>query len=170
MNKQDISVQLYTTRKFQPYPPILNFIKEAGVVNLELFGLESMNIDEFKNISNNDIINKLSNINSLNSSTSDLFCCLMNNTQLEKLNNKFSEYIETSKELVNITILVDESDLMSPTSSNDGSSNNDEKDTSECERLLAKLYKKAKYVLHITGTAHSLLYNITPPTLILGLT
>ena len=46
MNKQDISVQLYTTRKFQPYPPILNFIKEAGVVNLELFGLESMNIDE----------------------------------------------------------------------------------------------------------------------------
>ena len=46
MNKQNISVQLYTTRKFQPYPPILNFIKEAGVVNLELFGLESMNIDE----------------------------------------------------------------------------------------------------------------------------
>ena len=55
MNKQDISVQLYTTRKFQPYPSILNFIKEAGVINLELFGLESMNVDEFKNlmISNN---------------------------------------------------------------------------------------------------------------------
>ena len=50
MNKQDISVQLYTTRKFQPYPPILNFIKESGVVNLELFGLESMNINEFKNM------------------------------------------------------------------------------------------------------------------------
>jgi len=50
MNKQDISVQLYTTRKFQPYSPILNFIKESGVSNLELFGLESMNIDEFKNM------------------------------------------------------------------------------------------------------------------------
>ena len=50
MKKQDISVQLYTTRKFQPYLPILNFIKESGVVNLELFGLESMNIDEFKNM------------------------------------------------------------------------------------------------------------------------
>ena len=50
MNKQDISVQLYTTRKFQPYPSILNFIKEAGVINLELFGLESMNVDEFKNL------------------------------------------------------------------------------------------------------------------------
>ena len=55
MNKKDISVQLYTTRKFQPYPSILNFIRETGVSNLELFGLESMNIDEFKNmmVSNN---------------------------------------------------------------------------------------------------------------------
>tara|TARA_B110000444_G_scaffold75249_1_gene70910 strand:- start:349 stop:1122 length:774 start_codon:yes stop_codon:yes gene_type:complete len=50
MNKQDISVQLYTTRKFQPYSPILNFIKDSGIANLELFGLESMNIDEFKNM------------------------------------------------------------------------------------------------------------------------
>lgn len=50
MNKEDISVQLYTTRKFQPYAPILNFIREQGLVNLELFGLESMQIDEFKNI------------------------------------------------------------------------------------------------------------------------
>ena len=50
MNKKDISVQLYTTRKFQPYPSVLNFIRETGVSNLELFGLESMNIDEFKNM------------------------------------------------------------------------------------------------------------------------
>ena len=50
MNKEDISVQLYTTRKFQPYASILNFIKEQGLVNLELFGLESMQIEEFKNI------------------------------------------------------------------------------------------------------------------------
>ena len=48
MNKQDISVQLYTTRKFEPYPSVLNFIKKSGVSNLELFGLESMNINEFK--------------------------------------------------------------------------------------------------------------------------
>ena len=48
MNKQDISVQLYTTRKFEPYPSVLNFIRESGVSNLELFGIESMNIDEFK--------------------------------------------------------------------------------------------------------------------------
>ena len=50
MNKQDISVQLYTTRKFEPYPSVLKFIRESGVSNLELFGLESMNIDEFKNM------------------------------------------------------------------------------------------------------------------------
>ena len=39
MHKEDISVQLYTTRKFQPYAPILNFIREQGLINLELFGL-----------------------------------------------------------------------------------------------------------------------------------
>jgi sugar phosphate isomerase/epimerase len=48
MNKEDISVQLYTTRKFQPYAPIFEFIKESGVTNIELFGLESVNIKEFK--------------------------------------------------------------------------------------------------------------------------
>jgi len=55
MNKEDISVQLYTTRKFQPYAPIFEFIKDSGVINLELFGLESINIDEFKDnmVSNN---------------------------------------------------------------------------------------------------------------------
>ena len=116
-------------------------------------------LPELKDISNNDIINKLSNKDAINST--DIFCCLMNNSQLEKLNNKFSEYIAYNKELVNITTLVDESDLMSPTSSNDGSSNNDKGDTTLSEILLAKLYKKVKYVLYITGTAHSLLYNIT---------
>ena len=50
MNKEDISVQLYTTRNFQPYAPILKSIKEAGVVNLELFGLEDLDIDEFKSL------------------------------------------------------------------------------------------------------------------------
>ena len=116
-------------------------------------------LPELKDISNNNIINKLSNKDAINST--DIFCCLMNNSQLEKLNNKFSEYIAYNKELVNITTLVDESDLMCPTSSNDGSSNNDKGDTTLSEILLAKLYKKVKYVLHITGTAHSLLYNIT---------
>jgi hypothetical protein len=38
---------------------------------------------------------------------------------------------------------------------------NDKKDSTACEILLAKIYKKVKYALHITGTAHSLLYNIT---------
>ena len=58
MHKENISVQLYTTRNFQPYAPILNYIKEQGLVNLELFGLEAMNIDEFKNMmdSNNCLL------------------------------------------------------------------------------------------------------------------
>jgi len=116
-------------------------------------------LPELKDINSNDIINKLSNKEAINSN--DIFCCLMNQTQLAKLNTKFSEYIYYNDELVNITALVDESDLMSPTSSNDRTNDNDKKDSTACEILLAKIYKKVKYALHITGTAHSLLYNVT---------
>ena len=50
MNKQDVSMQLYTTRHFQPYEPILKFLSDSGIVNIELFGLESMNTNEFKSM------------------------------------------------------------------------------------------------------------------------
>lgn len=116
-------------------------------------------LPELKDINSNDIINKLSNKEAINAN--DIFCCLMNHVQLAKINSKFSEYIYYNHELVNITLLVDESDLMSPTSSNDRTIDNDKKDSTACEILLAKIYKKVKYALHITGTAHSLLYNIT---------
>ena len=42
MNKQDVTMQLYTTRHFQPYEPILKFLSNSGIVNIEVFGLESM--------------------------------------------------------------------------------------------------------------------------------
>ena len=116
-------------------------------------------LPELKDINSNDIINKLSNKEAINSN--DIFCCLMNHAQLAKINTKFSEYIYYNDELVNITTLVDESDLMSPTSSNDRTNDNDKKDSTACEILLSKIYKKVIYALHITGTAHSLLYNIT---------
>lgn len=116
-------------------------------------------LPELKNIRNDDILNKLGRGETMN--PTDIFCCLMNKTQLDKINNKFSENIYYTKELVNITLLIDESDLMSPTSSNDKSSSKDFHETTECEKYLAKIYKKVNYVLHITGTAHSLLYNVT---------
>ena len=50
MEKKEISMQLYTTRHFQPYDPILKFLSDSGIVNIELFGLETMNIDEFKSM------------------------------------------------------------------------------------------------------------------------
>ena len=113
-------------------------------------------LPELKDINS---IDKLSNKEAINSN--DIFCCLMNHAQLEKINKKFSEYIFYNEELVNITVLTDEGDLMTPSSSNDMSNDNDIKDSTLCEILLAKIYKKVKYSLHITGTAHSLLYNIT---------
>jgi hypothetical protein len=109
--------------------------------------------------SDSAMINDLSNKNSLY--PTNIYCCLMNHVQLAKINNKFSEYIYHNDELVNITVLVDESDLMSPTSSNDKSNHTDTNNSTACEMLIAKIYKKVKYALHITGTAHSLLYNIT---------
>ena len=116
-------------------------------------------LPELKDISTGDIINKLNNKEAINSN--DIFCCLMNYAQLAKINSKFNEYIMHNHELVDMTILVDESDLMAPTSSNDRSNINDRKDSTACEILLARIYKKVKYALHITGTAHSLLYNVT---------
>jgi hypothetical protein len=116
-------------------------------------------LPELNDINSNDIISKLSNKEAINSN--DIFCCLMNHTQLAKLNTKFSEYIYYNDELVNMNVLIDEGDLVSPTSSNDRSNDNDKKDSTACEILIAKICKKVRYALHITGTAHSLLYNIT---------
>lgn len=116
-------------------------------------------LPELKDINSGDVLNKLGNKEAIK--PNDIFCCLMNYKQLEKINQKFNEYISNNEELIDMTILIDESDLMAPSSSNDNANKNDDKDSTQCEKLLAKIYKKVKYVLHITGTAHSLLYNIT---------
>ena len=50
MNNKEISVQLYTARKFKPFGPILDFFSKSGIVNIELFGLESLNVEEFRNM------------------------------------------------------------------------------------------------------------------------
>lgn len=50
MNKNNISIQLYTTRHFKPYEPILDFFSKTGIRNIELFGLESIDIDHFQNM------------------------------------------------------------------------------------------------------------------------
>jgi hypothetical protein len=111
---------------------------------------------------NNVNINFLANKEKMKSPK--IYCCLMNHTQLKKINDKFSEYIYNNDELVNITVLVDESDIHCPTGTNDKNSQNTERDIRDStlvEKHLAKLYCKVRYVLHITGTSHSLLYNVT---------
>jgi len=116
-------------------------------------------LSELQDINSNGVIDKLSNKDALN--PTDILSTLMNLNSLEKINKKISEYIGKNNELLNITVLVDESDLMAPSASNDGNNKNDLNDTTACEELLSKIYKKVRYVLHITGTAHSLLYNTT---------
>ena len=60
MNLEDISVQLYTTRKFEPYSSVINFIKDTGIKNIELFGIESLNLENFKTMMESNNITSLS--------------------------------------------------------------------------------------------------------------
>ena len=46
MDRKEISIQLYTARKFQPYDNILKFFSESGIKNIELFGVDE--IDEIE--------------------------------------------------------------------------------------------------------------------------
>jgi len=112
-----------------------------------------------KGMSNNDILNKLSNKDALR--TNDILCCLGNSTQLDKINRRLNEYIVINNKLLDITVLIDEGDLVSPTASNDGNHKNDLRDTTLCEKAISKIMQKVRYVLFITGTGYSLLNNIT---------
>ena len=138
---------------------IKHFFDKYMSEEIEEDDYKEFKLPELKDINNDSVIDKLSNKDTLN--PKDIFCCLMNYKQLEKINSKINEYICNNSELVNITLIVDESDLYAPTSSNCGENNSDLKDSTQCEQLLAQIYKKVRYVLHITGTAHSLLYNVT---------
>ncbi len=50
MRKNEISIQLYTTRKFEPLNEVLEFISNSGISNVELFGLESINVGSIKDL------------------------------------------------------------------------------------------------------------------------
>ena len=119
------------------------------------FILPEMKIIDNKNLSNLEALGRSTK------NSNNIYSCLMNIRQLSKVDAQFTKYVINNQTLVDMTVLVDESDLMSPTSSNDKSHKNDLSDTAECEKIFAKIYKKVRYVCHITGTAHSLLYNIT---------
>ena len=50
MNRNEVTMQLYTTRKFQPYEPIFKFLSECGIKNIELFDLDKIDLDNFKSM------------------------------------------------------------------------------------------------------------------------
>jgi len=111
-------------------------------------------------IKDKKVANKLSDKEYL-SDPKMIYMALMNPTDLETLNRKFYEYILEYCEKVNITLIIDESDLLSPTAEN--SNNISEKDTknSKSERLISRLVNKVAHTIHITGTAHSFFWNYT---------
>ena len=82
MNKADISFQLYTARKFEPYKNIFEYIASTGIKNVELFALSDFDEKElydllqqnnltalsahisFESLENlNDTINKINYLN-----------------------------------------------------------------------------------------------------------
>ncbi len=48
MNKEQISLQVYSARNFKPYDNIFNFLSEQGMQNVELFEVEAF--DETKDL------------------------------------------------------------------------------------------------------------------------
>ena len=50
MNKADISFQVYTARKFQPFEQIFEFISSTGIKNIELFALSDFDENELKDL------------------------------------------------------------------------------------------------------------------------
>tara|TARA_B100002052_G_scaffold271881_1_gene273109 strand:+ start:277 stop:1047 length:771 start_codon:yes stop_codon:yes gene_type:complete len=50
MNKADISFQLYTARKFQPYKNIFEYVSSTGIKNIELFSLSDFDEKELKDL------------------------------------------------------------------------------------------------------------------------
>ncbi len=50
MNISEVSVQLYTTRKFQPYRNIFEFISSTGIKNIELFALSDFDEKELNDL------------------------------------------------------------------------------------------------------------------------
>ena len=112
-------------------------------------------LPELKDTKNEDNLSRLGNKHT----KADLYCGLMNVSTLTRINEQLTREIMKNGELVNITVIVDESDMFSCTSSNDNTNKRDKTDTTLCEKLIGKIYKKVKYALHVTGTVHSILYN-----------
>tara|TARA_Y100000590_G_scaffold153571_1_gene176345 strand:+ start:862 stop:1647 length:786 start_codon:yes stop_codon:yes gene_type:complete len=50
MKTNQISVQLYSTRKFLPYDQVLNFFSESGIKNIELFDIDNIDENEMSNL------------------------------------------------------------------------------------------------------------------------
>ena len=48
MNKEQISLQVYSARNFKPYENIFRFLSEQGMQNVELFEVEAF--DETKDL------------------------------------------------------------------------------------------------------------------------
>lgn len=134
-----------------------SFNKEMidGNYHTELW--KKFKLPDLLDINDNNNIDKLRNKDSMN--CTDIFGSLMNHTSLTKINNVLTNYIINNNELNNITVIVDEGDLTSPTASNDQTSDKDSLDSTRREQLIAQIMKKVVYNLLITGTPISLLYN-----------
>lgn len=90
-----------------------------------------------------------------------IYMALMNPTDLETLNKKFYEYILEYSEKINITLIIDESDLLSPSAENCNNISEQDTKNSKSEKLISRLIHKVAHTINITGTAHPFFWNYT---------
>lgn len=149
----------------QPWNFNMKFIKKEFDKNI-LNGYSEKKYHDYRlpsltDIKNKKIANNLSNKDFV-SNPNRIYMALMNPTDLETLNKKFYNYIIKNCEKINITLIIDESDLMSPTASNnDKNLKREVKTTTKTEKLLSRLVSKVAHTIHITGTAHQFFWNFT---------
>ena len=105
-------------------------------------------------IKDKKVLNKLSDKEYI-SNPKKIYAALMNTTDLEKLNKQFYKYIINYCEKVNITLIIDESDLSGPTAENNNNISKKDIKNSKSEKLMARLVNKVAHTIHITGTAHT---------------
>ena len=132
----------------------------ASCYQIRVEDYKEFKLPDMRQIDAPGVLEKLSDPDAMNAT--DVFCCLGNSLQLDKINEKLNTYLAKYKTRLPITMLVDEGDLFAPSASNDGHcSAKDEADATRVEQCLSRLYQKVCYSLQITGTAHSLLSNVT---------
>ena len=118
-------------------------------------------IKEWKDIKDYNLNEHWSNSDMI--SSTDVYCCLMGHIDLKNIYDALIEHSTiNNNEKMKLAVIVDEADLVEPSSCNDNNSiKKDIKDTTQREQYLNMILKLSRYSLLISGTGQGAIYNST---------